>query len=342
MLSIKPIGSSSQEVSYYASLGVDYYVSGEEPPGEWWGSGAKALGLDGAVDPIAFRNLLEGFHADGQEKLVQNAGRGDRRAAFDLTWSLVKSSSALWSQCDETDRNKLENAATKSLFRTLAVFDDLCGVTRRGSQGERVEKAGLIAAVFKHETSRGVPGVAPDPNIHFHVVVANAVVREDGTTGAFDARPLFQRNMKMALGAMFRAEFCKELMSLGLETYRPLRANGQKASWFELRAIPPRLIDAFSKRRRAIEKWLSVNGQSGAKAAELAAKKTRRKKERFTHSQLFSSWLETARGLGINRSNLPKLFRSHRNIDEPTAADAAVQEALQRIMKSQSHFDPLP
>ena len=84
MLSIKPIGSSSQEVSYYASLGADvnYYVAGEEPPGEWWGSGARALGLDGTVDPVVFRNLLEGFRADGEEKLVQNAGRGDRRAAF--------------------------------------------------------------------------------------------------------------------------------------------------------------------------------------------------------------------------------------------------------------------
>ena len=341
VLSIKPIGSSTQEVSYYALLGADYYAAPNEPPGEWWGRGAKSLGLEGQVDSVAFQNLLRGFHPSGRRALVQNAGKRNRRAAFDLTFSLVKSASALWSQCNAADRKKLENAAARALLRTLDVFDEMCGVTRRGKHGNQIEQAGLAAAIFKHETARGLPDMAPDPNIHFHVVVANAVVRTDGTTGAFDARPLFRRHMKMALGAMFRAELSKELMLLGLETYRPVRSKDRKASWFELTAVPQSLIDEFSKRRKQIENWLAVTGQTGAKAAEAAAQKTRRSKQRFTHDELFTSWLETGRRLGFHVS---KLIRSRDPLSknrEFSEATIAVKAALYRIMENYSHFSEL-
>lgn len=91
MLSIKLIGSSKQEVGYYADLGEDYYVDGGEPPGTWWGTGAKELGLSGKVDAKTFRNILQGYSADGKKRLVQNAGKRERRAAFDLTFTVPKS-----------------------------------------------------------------------------------------------------------------------------------------------------------------------------------------------------------------------------------------------------------
>ncbi len=61
MLSIKAIGSSVGEVNYYAELGQeDYYTSCEEPPGVWWGEGAKALGESGIVDKERFGSLCAG------------------------------------------------------------------------------------------------------------------------------------------------------------------------------------------------------------------------------------------------------------------------------------------
>ena len=59
--------------------------------------------------------------------------------------------------------------------------------------------------------ARAVEGELPDPNLHWHVVLLNLLTREDGTTGALDARALFRPHMKMALGALFRAELSKEL-----------------------------------------------------------------------------------------------------------------------------------
>ena len=94
MLSIKPIGSSDQQVSYYANLGKeDYYVNGGEAPGIWVGEGSSKLELSGKVQGRQLRNVLRGFSVDGKTKLVQNAGQANRRSAFDLTCLLYTSPS---------------------------------------------------------------------------------------------------------------------------------------------------------------------------------------------------------------------------------------------------------
>ena len=99
-------------------------------------------------------------------------------------------------------------------------------------------------------------------------------MREDGTTGAFDARQLFKKNMKMALGALYRAELAKELEELGLTSHRAtreLRGKVTELSWFELDCIPESLIGELSGRHQEIEAWMKKHGVSGAKAAEKAA-----------------------------------------------------------------------
>ena len=89
MLSIRPIGCSEQQVNYYTNLGKeDYYVNGGEAPGVWIGQGTSQLGLKGQVTGLQLKNLILGFSADGSRKLVQNAGKANRRGAFDLTWSV--------------------------------------------------------------------------------------------------------------------------------------------------------------------------------------------------------------------------------------------------------------
>ncbi len=59
---------------YLLSLArADYYTAGGEPPGQWFGSGAQALGLTGTVKPKVLRQLFRGLSPDGQRKLVRNA-----------------------------------------------------------------------------------------------------------------------------------------------------------------------------------------------------------------------------------------------------------------------------
>ena len=350
MLSIKPIGRTATEVNYYANLGEaenhDYYSEDGNRPGTWWGEGASELGLKGVVNPEHFKNILEGLSPDGSKRLVQErkGEKIERRAGFDLTFSMPKSYSVAWSQGDLETRAELDKRAERAVYRTLEAFQDLCGVTRRGKNGVVIERGKLVAAVFSHDTARGLPGEVPDANRHFHAVLGNVVVREDGTTGAFDARGLFQRRMKMALGAMFRAELSKELEAMGLSTYRPKRERKDElASWFELECVPPALVVAMSKRRAEIENWLKKHGLTGAKAAEKAALLTREGKDRFAGKELFSAWRKLGREYGFTIDDLKAVLSgaSPKAFDREKERSEAVGRALKGLMQTQARFSEI-
>lgn len=340
MLSLKLIGGSWQ-VNYYVSLGKEDYYTGEaEPRGRWWGRGATALGLSGQVTGEVLKNLLEGVSPDGETKLVQNARCPNRLAAIDLTFSVPKSVSIVWSQAESKQRQLIETACETALYRTLAVFAEQCGVTRRGHLGSRVEKADLIGAVFPHETARGLPDSVPDPNLHWHVLILNAVVRRDGTTGSFDARKLFARDAKLMLGSLFRAELSSLLQTLGLTSHRPQRDNNRgPVSWFELEIVPAEFVRAMSKRRQQIEAWLTKHGVSGAKMAEKAAQATRRAKEHFRRKELFAEWRKLGREYGLTAAEIAKAFDTgpqlHNRLVE---SKAAINRAFDRITGERAHF----
>lgn len=347
MLSIKPVGGTTEEVNYYSNLGEaenhDYYSEDGVRPGMWWGEGAKKLGLSGEVKPEEFKNILEGLSPDGERELVQrrNGKVRQRRAGFDLTWSMPKSFSVAWSQGDREVRESLDRIAEQALYRSLEACQELYGVTRPGGDSTKTTKGKLVVAVFNHDTARGVPGEVPDANRHFHAVIANVVAHENGTS-ALDARPLFQRRAIMALGAMFRAELSKQLEEkLGLRTYRPKReGRDEPASWWELKGVPPELLKAMSKRRNEIKKWLLDHGLSGAKASEKANLLTREGKKRWTEQELNTEWRKLGREYGFTTDQLKELLQNGmpQVVDRDEEREAALEKALTGLMESKSTF----
>ena len=299
------------------------------------------LGLVGKVTREQLRNLLHGYSADGSQRLVQNAGRANRRSAFDLTWSVPKSVSALWSQASSTHRLLIEQCCEAAVRKSAQAFQRLCGVSRRGHDGIEVQEAKLAMALFRHETSRGLPGEIPDPNLHWHLLVPNIAVRPDGSTGAFDARKLFGKSMKMALGALFRAELSRQMLEIGLKSYRPRHSNREQlASWFELAGVPSLLIEEMSKRRREIESWMQKNGVEGAKHAERAALTTRHSKEAFSREKLFKSWEAIGLKHDFTQSVVDRLLDSdiEMRLDPQKELAEAVTRALARLTDHQARF----
>ena len=209
MLSVASLGGGQGE--YYANLArEDYYSSpeGGEPPGHWFGSGAKALNLSGEIDNEQFREVFEGYL--GGSKLTQNAGKNSRHPGWDLTFSCPKSVSVAWSQSDRETSQEIRAAHLSAVEKALGYIETNSGLTRRGKHGIHFEKAGLLFATFEHGTNR-----KQEPNLHSHAICMNACVREDGTTGSVYARPIFQE--KMTAGAIYRAELAYQLgMRLGL------------------------------------------------------------------------------------------------------------------------------
>ena len=326
MLSIsKAIKAGGGE--YYLSLAGsdDYYLKGTEPPGFWLGTGAAALGLSGEVQPDSFRNLLKGFSPDGERKLVKNAD-SERRAGFDLTWSVPKSVSVAWSQADPEVRSRIEGCVRQAVATGLNYLEEVAGVSRRGADGHRHEHAKLVFACFEHSTSR-----AQDPQLHVHSILNNVGVRFDGTTGTVEPREIFRH--KMAAGTLFRAELAALLeRELGLRAMREGRA-------FELIGVDRELMATFSQRRREVLEALDALGLSGAKAAAVATLDTRTKKETATREDLFARWQETGREHGWTAKELSFLINAPfpaRDMERERVATATA--AVQKLTEAEAHF----
>jgi len=346
VLTIERIGSTA--VGYYTNLGRDaheYFSDETNRPGRWFGEGASELGLVGDVTEKVFGNLLRGLSIDGTETWVKGPTdpKRQRRAGVDCSIHLSKSASAYWSQGDARTRSKLMEAAERAVDKTLATLTEFCGGARRGHLGLKQEKAKLVAAIFQHDTARPIPGSAPDPHIHFHCVFVNMAIRPDGSIGAWDARRLFRGGMKHTLGALFRAEFSRELRELGIGTHRPEKEEKprEKAWWFELDAVPKSLCDEMSKRRKAVEKWMRQRGLTGTKAAQLATLETREKKQAFSQQELDQAWSELGRQHGFGQVEVQQAFEVFDPVDQEAQARASLERAVAKLTKERARFSDL-
>ena len=329
MLSVSQPMKGCGRGEYYLNLArEDYYLSGGEPPGEWYGQGAGELGLKGEIDKEEFRNLLRGCSPDGSEKLCQNAGDEERRSGWDLTFSAPKSVSTLWALSGEGVRRKIQQLQKEAVKVSLNYLEENAGWTRRGKDGLDRERTGLIFTTFEHGTSR-----AQEPDLHTHVITQNLSIRADGTTGTIDSAPLYQH--KMAAGALYRAELAK-----GLEREFGLEISRDKDS-FRIEGVSKKLCDAWSTRRKEIIEALEERGLSGAKAASVAALDTRAVKEQVPRSELFERWQEQGRALSFGVDRAEKLIqdgrqRPAREIER--AKEEVFSRAVTECTKNQSYF----
>src|SRR5215211_6313737 len=109
-------------------------------------------------------------------------------AGYDLTFSPVKSVSALWAVADQATAAAIERAHRAAIGDALRFIEQHALYTRTGTNGVRqVQVRGLVAAAFTHRDSR-----AGDPDLHTHVAVANKVQTLDGRWLSIDGRILFK------------------------------------------------------------------------------------------------------------------------------------------------------
>ena len=259
--------------------------------------------------------------------LIQNAGAKSHQPGWDLTFSAPKSVSALWSQADPGSRQTIQDAHFSSVKEGLSYLEETAAITRRGKGGNRKEEAHLAVATFEHGTSR-----AQDPQLHTHCLVMNACLRDDGTSGTIESKPLY-RAMTTG-GAIYRAELAAQLerlLRLGVE---------RRGSCFELEGVPQPLIAHFSKRRAAIERALQEKGYDGPAAAAMATLTTRPAKEPVARAALFRDWQEAGRGLGWGPEEARELLRNAPSPERERHTDktAMLQKASERGAERRGYF----
>ena len=275
----------------------EYYAGGAEARGTWIGSADASLGLSGPVDGDALRRVLAGLDPlDGAP--LRGSSSPVRVAGFDLTFSAPKSVSVLFGIGDRELQAAVRRAHDRAAREAVGYLEGSAAGVRRGHGGAEVVSAGgLVAAAFRHRTSR-----AGDPQLHTHVLVANLGRGRDGRWSALDGRRLYAhaRAASFVYQAVLRAELTR---TLGLE-WLPVR-NGIA----DLVGVSKPVLRAFSRRRAEIQAALTERGTSGPRAAEAAALATRQAKQgELTIDELVADWRARAAELGLDHPSVERLL----------------------------------
>ena len=178
----------------------------------------------------------------------------DTVAGYDLTFSPVKSVSALWAIAPPEIANLVEQAHQSAVADTMHWLETHAAFTRRGHAGIRqVETRGLIAAAFTHRDSR-----AGDPDLHTHVAVSNKVqAAEDSAWLALDGRVIH----KAITAASERYNTRLEALLTDAARVRFADRDGStpdKRAVREIIGVDTDLLRVWSSRRADIEPALAV------------------------------------------------------------------------------------
>lgn len=173
-------------------------------------------------------------------------------AGYDLTFSPVKSVSALWAVAPLDVAEQVEAAHRAAVQDAVSWLEANATFTRVGAQGvAQVDVTGLLAAAFTHRDSR-----AGDPDLHTHVAISNKVQTLDddgaGRWLALDGRPIHAS--AVAASERYNTRLEAELVArLGVRfTERPGTEPGRRPVR-ELVGTDAALLTAWSRRRRAID-----------------------------------------------------------------------------------------
>jgi conjugative relaxase-like TrwC/TraI family protein len=212
------------------------------------------------------------------------------RPGYDLTLSAPKSVSLLWGLGDDRVAAVVREAYDEAVDAAMGYLDREGCMVRRGRGGRvRFDGDGLIAAAFRHRTSR-----EGDAQLYTHVLVANMTRGPDGEWSSPFGRELFGH--ARAAGCIYQGVLRRRLIErLGV------RFGPVTKGYAEVVGIDRDARRAFSRRRVAIERAMVEHGARSKRGAQIATLDTRPDKpEAMTEEALRAAWAERADEIGLD------------------------------------------
>ena len=266
-----------------------YYASRGETPLLWGGTGARALGLEGAVTDEQYEALFgSGGACDPTtgERLVTT-----KRPGLELVISAHKSVAELGVIGRAEDMHQIMDAER---IATLSYLDDLTRRIggRRGRDAERTPTEGMIYATTRHATSR-----AGDPCPHDHVLVANLVRMNDDKGGWKAADTALWREHLHAATMFGRMASAQRAVELGYGIVADGGPSGKLGHW-AIAGVPEAVMEVHSKRAAEIQAEMDAAGHESYRARNVAARATRDPKRHTPVGELLPRWKAEIEAVG--------------------------------------------
>jgi conjugative relaxase-like TrwC/TraI family protein len=329
MLSIGKLGKGQER--YYldkVAEGAEDYYSGEgEEAGEWIGDAAAQLGLDGEVGEDQLVAMLTGHNPVTGEPLLGTSGvpASGSVPGFDLTFSAPKSVSLLWGLGGADIATEVKAAHREAVQAALAYLQREACWTRRGAGGpEFVKGNGYLAAAYVHRSSRN-----GDPQIHTHVLVANATQGPDGRWTRLYHPAIYDHATTASY--IYEAHLRDELSRrLGVEW------QSTRKGIAEIEGFADDHLRAFSTRRAEILEAVGENASAASR--QVATLATRKPKEAdISQVELRQRWRSKADEIGLAREAIERTL----GVMDPSVRYPAltVQRLDRAVTEGKSHFD---
>lgn len=246
------------ETTFARALAVAYRDHNEEA-GAHWNAPIDAPTRAAIRTVVARRKFAEeyGRAPSDDRELTGYIARETRArttavAGYDLTFSPVKSVSALWAIAPMDVAEVIEECHDAAVADALKWLETHAAFTRSGTNGvAQVDTTGLLGAAFTHRDSR-----AGDPDLHTHVAISNKVATVDASGVmrwlALDGQPvhrftvaaseLYNTRLEAHLGQRLSLRFAE----------RPVEGRNKRPIR-EIVGMSTDLMTAWSSRRIAIE-----------------------------------------------------------------------------------------
>lgn len=290
---IQSMSAAGAKSYFSAALSqADYYINDQELKGRFQGKLATRLGLDVDAEKDDFFALCENNNPKTGETLTQRI-KDNRTVGYDINFHCPKSVSLVHAL---SGNRQIMDMFEQSVSETMQEIErDAMTRVRKGGDYYDRQSGELVWAEFTHQTARPVEGYAPDPHLHTHCFVFNATWDKDERCyKAVQFRDI-KRNMPY-YQARFHKTFSDKLSNAGYEVERTKNS-------FELKGVPKRVVEHFSKRTDEIGRIATEKGITSVKDMDALGARTRSKKQTsMSMTELRQEWKRQIKDLETSES----------------------------------------
>src|SRR6202046_5486300 len=303
---------TAKEQNYWSQRGVI--------AGEWQGRLVAQFGLAETVSAEDFAKLSQGQHPQTGEQLVRQRASYqyqdtdgktiktmDHRAGWDATFSAPKSVSLTALVGGDERVREAHRESVRVALSELGRYTQ----ARIGNVRAPETTGKFVAATFEHDTARPVEGYAA-PQLHTHAVIFNVTERDvearDGIKNGKQTRALQPQELfasQRYATSVYRSDLAVRLEKLGYTLERG--KHGQP----EIKGYTKEYLEASSPRREQIKDHLRESGINGAGAAQVAAHRTRDRKELLSPEQVLQRHRDLSAQYGHQTDRVVAEAREH-------------------------------